>query len=164
MTLLPTHQGFNRIARSHPGPGGVGCSTFFPSFNLPWSRPPSLFLVAIRLGALDFSLPLLLLLFPLLLPPFLYCFLSCPTLFPTIYYTLTIWRQLVFFLPSLSHPSPLLNSVTVASQMFFLSLPAGGRVDLGWGDWGREGGTTPFSLGRFLPLLGFLPLCFGLTG
>jgi hypothetical protein len=76
---------------------------------------------------------------------------------------MTIWRQLVFFLPFLSHPSPLLYSVTVASQMFFLSLPAGGGL-IGRGAWGREGGTAPFSLGRFLPLLGFLPICFGLTG
>ena len=65
-------------------------------------------------------------------------------------------------LPPLSSPY---NSVTVASQMFFLSLPAGGIEGcFREGGLEREGGTTPFSLGRFLPLLGFLPLCFGLTG
>ena len=70
MTLPPTRQGV-ALQEHTPALGGWGVQPFLPSFNLPWSRPPSLYLVAIRLGALDFSLPLLLLLIPLLLPPLL---------------------------------------------------------------------------------------------
>ena len=68
-------------------------------------------------------------------------------------------------LPALSLP-PLSSPFTASLWLlkcFFLSLPAGGGL-IGRGAWGREGGTAPFSLGRFLPLLGFLPICFGLTG
>ena len=123
----------------------AGCSVPF-SFSLPLLLPFLLLTNSTRLQ------PLLLLLSLL------------SDLFLNQYLNLTIWRQLVFFLPSLSHPSPLLNSVTVASQMFFLSLPAGGRVDLGRGAWGREGGTTPFSFScrprEVSTLAGFPPSLF----
>ena len=78
-----------------------------------------------------------------------------------------IWRQLVFFLPSLSHPSPLLYSVTVASQVIFPLSRLEGGMFLGRGAWGgmvaRRPSLSLVTLGRFLPLLGFLPRCFGLT-
>ena len=168
-TLAADSTGF-RIARTHPGPCG-GCQSrlmYHFLFVGPWLLPLSL--VALWMGALfpfSFSppplLPFLLLTNSTRLQPLLLLLSLLSDLFLNQYLNLTIWRQLVFFLPSLSRPSPLLCSVTVASQMFFLSLPAGGGL-IGRGAWGREGGTAPFSLGRFLPLLGFLPICFGLTG
>ena len=74
VTLLPTHQGI--ALQDHTPALGGGVQPFF-LLSLLWSRPPSLFLVAKRLGAQSLSLLLLLLFFPLL--QLLCCFLSCPT-------------------------------------------------------------------------------------
>jgi len=136
MTLPPTRQGV-ALHEHTPTLGGWGVQPFFlPSIYLGLGLLPS---ISSRYGWVlwtSFSLPLLLLLIPLLLPPLLFCFLSCPTLFPTIYYTMTIWRQLVFFLPSLSHPSPLLTaSLWLLKCSSSLSRQEGSRVVLGRGAW-----------------------------
>ena len=160
MTLLPTHQGI--ALQDHTPALGGGVQPFF-LLSLLWSRPPSLFLVAKRLGAQSLSLLLLLLLFPLL--QLLCCFLSCPTNSqPLINEIVEAARLLPApFLPLLS--SPLQRHCGFSNV---LPLSPGRRGVLFWGGaWGRGGGTAPFTLSwcpwEVSTLAGFPPLNFGLT-